>query len=190
MQRGSEAVSDGRRESPRVGCIQRRWRAVLRVSLVTPCLLLVGDLPSLRAGTFSIEFVEQVDGEILLSHPADPTTYYQLQESADASEWQTSAVRWGPAHAWAGPAGETPDHRLLRVRQVPRAAPDDVDEDGLDDVQELLSNTNPLDPDSDGDGLQDGLEQAQHTDPLNGDTASPMVTLTCPASGTTSIRIP
>ncbi|MFT7578479.1 MAG: outer membrane protein OmpA-like peptidoglycan-associated protein [Myxococcota bacterium] len=48
---------------------------------------------------------------------------------------------------------------------------DDDDNDGLTDQQEIVNNTNPLDPDSDDDGLLDGQEVNNYgTDPNNPDT--------------------
>ena len=47
----------------------------------------------------------------------------------------------------------------------------DTDSDGLDDEQELILGTDPINPDSDGDGLLDGEEVNNHlTDPLLADT--------------------
>jgi hypothetical protein len=47
----------------------------------------------------------------------------------------------------------------------------DSDKDGLTDEEELLYNTNPLNPDTDGDGLSDYEEvKIYNTDPLNPDT--------------------
>jgi hypothetical protein len=132
-----------------------------------------------------------VEGGVLLSHDADPSAYYQLQESVDMGEWHTSSVGLSPPHAWDWPTDGAPASRLLRLRRIPRTAPDDADLDGLDDLQELLSSgTDPLDPDSDRDGRPDGMEQALHTDPLNGDVQGPVVTLAAPASGAVTLRIP
>ncbi len=47
----------------------------------------------------------------------------------------------------------------------------DTDGDGLNDQQEVLIGTNPLNPDTDGDGLSDGYEvMTSLTNPLNPDT--------------------
>jgi len=43
----------------------------------------------------------------------------------------------------------------------------DTDRDGLNDYQEKIRNTNPLDADTDGDGYVDGSEVAAGTNPLN-----------------------
>jgi phosphatidylserine/phosphatidylglycerophosphate/cardiolipin synthase-like enzyme len=46
----------------------------------------------------------------------------------------------------------------------------DRDNDGLDDANEVIIGTDPLDPDTDDDGLLDGEEVAMGIDPLNPDT--------------------
>ena len=43
---------------------------------------------------------------------------------------------------------------------------DDLDSDGVSNVDEVAAKTNPNNPDSDGDGLSDGLERAQGLNPL------------------------
>jgi YD repeat-containing protein len=43
----------------------------------------------------------------------------------------------------------------------------DSDHDGLDDRQEFLRGTNPMNPDTDGDGMSDGWEVAQGLNPLD-----------------------
>ncbi len=54
---------------------------------------------------------------------------------------------------------------------VVAAGPLDSDSDGLTDIEEAASGTNPFDRDTDGDGLLDGAEVRTHkTDPLNRDT--------------------
>lgn len=40
----------------------------------------------------------------------------------------------------------------------------DLDKDGLTDLQELRTGTNPINPDTDGDGIADNID----TSPLNG----------------------
>ena len=54
---------------------------------------------------------------------------------------------------------------------TPTPSVPDTDGDGLNDQQEVLIGTNPLNPDTDGDGLTDGQEVLVHfTNPLNPDT--------------------
>jgi hypothetical protein len=43
----------------------------------------------------------------------------------------------------------------------------DDDNDGLSDINESITGTDPLDPDTDGDGFMDGTEFFAGSDPLN-----------------------
>ncbi len=45
------------------------------------------------------------------------------------------------------------------------STPDDVDADGLTDLQERMLGTDPNNADSDGDGLGDWVESTRKTDP-------------------------
>ena len=53
----------------------------------------------------------------------------------------------------------------------------DLDDDGLDDSEEGVLGTDPLNPDSDGDGTLDGAEVAAGTDPLDRASAFRLVEL-------------
>lgn len=54
---------------------------------------------------------------------------------------------------------------LLSSGAAPLEPAQDNDEDGLTNVSEFASNTDPLNPDTDDDGIVDGMEVQQGTDP-------------------------
>jgi hypothetical protein len=71
---------------------------------------------------------------------------------------------WWRSKYWGHPTAEAKD--LSR-------ATDDPDGDGLNNLQEYLNGTNPLNADSDGDGINDGAEvNTYHTNPLSLDTGN------------------
>ncbi len=60
----------------------------------------------------------------------------------------------------------------------------DSDGDGLSDVYETGTGTNPYNADTDGDGISDGIEISLGTNPLNGDLTAPSIDTFSLTSGT------
>jgi hypothetical protein len=125
------------------------------------------------ATTFGLTAVDAAGGGIALRFPGDEACYYVIESCTALAlqDWIPAALIPGakPGMTWSPPSGA--DARgLFRVRRIARAAAEDLDQDGLDDVTELNLGTDPLRPDAhedpDRDGLSNALEAALGLDPF------------------------
>ena len=120
-------------------------------------------------------------GESIVLADADGNIIHDFQYS-DSPPWPVEADGGGPSLEVIDTGGNYNDPFNWRASLIVGGTPGevflgDLDDDGLDDGQEALLGTDPLNPDSDGDGSLDGAEVAAGTDPLDRSSAFRLVEL-------------
>ena len=103
-------------------------------------------------------------------------------EYSDGPPWPAEADGNGPSLEVIDTEGNYNDPFNWRASLIVGGTPGevflgDLDDDGLDDSEEGVLGTDPLNPDSDGDGTLDGAEVAAGTDPLDRASAFRLVEL-------------
>ena len=115
--------------------------------------------------------------EITFEETGDGFAEFKFESSVDLS---SSATAWTEqASVTLEPAGENQYRATLATIQgtnqffriTGQGSSNDLDGDGVSNLEEEVNGTDPNDPDSDDDGFSDGVEIAEGTDPNDGDVS-------------------
>lgn len=115
--------------------------------------------------------------EITFEETGDGFAEFKFESSVDLS---SSATAWTEqTSVILEPAGENAYRATLPIIQgtnqffriTGQGSSNDLDGDGVSNLEEEVNGTDPNDPDSDDDGFSDGVEIAEGTDPNDGDVS-------------------
>ena len=167
-------VASGGTVSAQVGGRYEKHEIIVPPGALTQDTVLYVGPPSSNISSLTGAIAEFAPDGTLFSSPATITLQFLEEDVAVGHKGEDIRLyRWNGS-LWdiipdsvADPVNMTVSAPVNHLSTYSAAVPRDMDGDGLNEMNEHIAGTNPMDPDSDWDGLSDYTELAYDSDPMS-----------------------